>query len=343
METTKKIYIFLILITSVVILIYAQSIIIPFILAILFWFLIRVVKKFLSRVGFIGRLPTWLLTTLSSILLLSLLLFAIQLISNNIQQLSNTLPVYEANITKIANSINDRFDINLVDILSTHAKDINFGGILSSLFSALTGLFGSAFTVLLYLIFLLLEEPIFPLKLKAMYPKKSNYSHTKTLIDKMDHSISNYIALKTITSLLTGFLSYLTLLLIGIEAPVFWAFLIFVLNFIPTIGSLIATLFPTVFAVLQFGEFTQGFMVLAIIGTIQMIVGNFIEPKLMGNTLNISPLVVFLTLAIWGVMWGITGMLLSVPITVIIIIILSEFPNTKPIAILLSQKGELNE
>lgn len=343
MDSAKKIYVFLIIITLVVVLIYAQSIIIPFILAILFWFLIRVIKKILYKVKFISKWPKWIPTTLSSILLLSFLLLAVQLISKNIQELSNTLPVYEANITKLTNSINERFDIDLFSMMSDYAKDMNFGGLLSSLFSALTGIFGSAFTVLLYLIFLLLEEPIFPKKLKAMYPDKDKYKHINSLVEKIDHSIGNYIALKTVTSLLTGFLSYFALLFIGIDAPLFWAFLIFVLNFIPTIGSLIATIFPTIFAILQFGEFTPGFLVLAIIGSIQLIVGNFIEPKLMGNTLNISPLVVFLTLAIWGVMWGVTGMLLSVPITVIIIIILSEFKSTKPIAILLSQRGKLNE
>jgi len=342
MNYAKKIYIFLIVITVVVVLIYGQSIIIPFILAILFWFLIRVIKKLLSRIKFIRKWPVWLLTIISSVVLLSFLVLAVQMISKNIQQLSNTLPVYEANITKVANSINERFDIDVFTAMGDYAKDLNFGGILSSLFSALTSLFGSAFTVLLYLVFLLLEEPIFPKKLKAMYPEKERYKHINALVGKIDYSIGNYIALKTVTSLLTGTLSYIALLFIGIDAPLFWAFLIFVLNFIPTIGSLIATVFPTIFAILQFGEFTPGFLVLAIIGSIQIIVGNFIEPKLMGNTLNISPLVVFLTLAIWGVIWGVTGMLLSVPITVILIIVMSEFPGTKPIAILLSQRGKLN-
>lgn len=343
MDSAKKIYIFLIVITLVVVLIYGQSIIIPFILAILFWFLIRVIKKLLTKVKFVKKLPVWLLTVISSVLLLSFLIFAVQMISKNIQQLSNTLPVYEANVAKITNSINERFDIDLFSMMGDYAKNMNFGTILSSLFSALTSLFGSAFTVLLYLVFLLLEEPIFPKKLKAMYPDKERYNHVNKLVAKIDHSIGNYIALKTVTSLVTGFLSYFALLFIGIDAPLFWAFLIFVLNFIPTIGSLIATIFPAMFAILQFGEFTPGFLVLAIVGSVQLIVGNLIEPKLMGNTLNISPLVVFLTLAIWGVMWGITGMLLSVPITVIIIIILSEFPGTKPFAILLSQRGKLNE
>jgi predicted PurR-regulated permease PerM len=175
-----------------------------------------------------------------------------------------------------------------------------------------------------------------------MYPDQKKYNRVNGLVKKIDKSISNYIALKTLVSLLTGFLSYFVLLIIGVDAPLFWAFLIFVLNYIPSIGSLIATIFPTIFALLQFGDFTPAILVLAIVGAIQLIVGNLIEPRLMGNSLNISPLVVFLTLALWGVMWGITGMLLSVPITVILIIIMSEFSDTRPFAILLSRKGDLN-
>lgn len=342
METSKKIYIFLIIVTVVVVCIYAQSIIIPFILAILFWFLIRVIKKLLSRVKFIGHLPKWILTLSSTIVLLGFLVFAGTMISNNIAQLSKTLPEYQANVTEMADALNEQFNIDIMSQVGDFAKDLNFGNILSSLLSTLTGLFGNTFTVLLYLVFLLLEEPIFPKKLKAMYPDKEKYDHVNELVSKIDHSIGNYIALKTVTSLLTGFLSYFALLFIGIDAPLFWAFLIFILNFIPTIGSLIATLFPALFAILQFGDFTPGLMVLGIVGAVQMVVGNFIEPKLMGNTLNISPLVVFLTLAIWGVIWGISGMLLSVPITVILIIIMSEFPGTRPFAILLSQRGSLN-
>jgi predicted PurR-regulated permease PerM len=343
MDYSKKIYIFLIIVAVVLVCIYAQSIIIPFILAILFWFLIRVIKKLLSKVKFIGRLPKWLLTLSSTIVLLGFLTFTGTMISKNIAELSDTLPVYQANVNKMADTINLKFDIDVMSLLGDFAKDMNFSTILSSLLSTLTGLFGNTFTVLLYLVFLLLEEPIFSKKLKAMYPDKERFDHMNSLISKIDHSIGNYIALKTVTSLLTGFLSYFALLFIGVDAPLFWAFLIFILNFIPTIGSLIATVFPALFAILQFGDFTPGILVLAIVGSVQMVVGNIVEPRLMGNTLNISPLVVFLTLAIWGVIWGISGMLLSVPITVILIIIMSEFPGTRPFAILLSQRGQLNK
>ena len=264
------------------------------------------------------------------------------MISQNIAHLSKTVPQYEANVNKMTDSVNKRFDIDLANMLGDFTKDLKFGSILSVLFSTLTGLFGNAFTVLLYLLFLLLEEPIFPKKIKAMYPDAKKYKQVTDLVNKIDHSIGNYVALKTLTSLITGFLSYIALLFIGIDAPLFWAFLIFILNFIPTIGSLIATLFPALFAILQFGDFTPGILVLAIVGAIQLIIGNLVEPRLMGNSLNISPLVVFLTLAAWGVIWGISGMLLSVPITVIMIIVMSEFPGTRPFAILLSQRGTLN-
>ncbi|MEZ5107096.1 MAG: AI-2E family transporter [Draconibacterium sp.] len=342
MDSSKKIYVTLIVITTVLVFIYAQSIIIPFILAVILWFIIRVIKKTLIRIKFADRLPHWIINIFSTLLLLGFVAMTVEMITQSISQLSETMPVYQENVNKITSAINSRFDIDLGNMISDAAKDFQFTKILAGLFSAITGIFGDAFTVILYLIFIMLEEPVFPKKIRAMYPNDEKYKHVNQLIGKIDHSIGSYIALKTLVSLLTGLLSYFALLFIGIDAPVFWAFLIFILNFIPTIGSLIATMFPVIFALLQFGDFTQGILVLTIVGAIQLVIGNFVEPRLMGNTLNISPLVVLLTLAIWGVMWGITGMLLSVPITVIIIIIMNEFPSARPIAILLTQSGKVN-
>jgi predicted PurR-regulated permease PerM len=342
MDNSRKIYVFLIVITTVVVLIYGQSIIIPFILAIIFWFIIRVIKKQLRRIKFVNRLPKWLVTIFSSLLLIGFLTLSTELITQNITELSKALPKYQENVQKITAEINAHFDIDLGNMISDMFQDIKFSDILTQVLSAITSIFGSAFTVILYLIFLLLEEPFFPKKIRAMYPDDNQYKHATDLIDKIDHSIGNYIALKTLISITTGFLSYFVLLFIGVDAPAFWAFLIFILNYIPTIGSLTATIFPAIFAMLQFGDFTPGILVLAIVGSIQVVIGNFVEPKVMGDSLNISPLVVLLTLAIWGVMWGITGMLLSVPITVILIIIMSEFKTTRPLAILLSQTGKIN-
>jgi predicted PurR-regulated permease PerM len=339
MDNLRKIYLLLIVVITVVVLILAQSIIVPFVLAVLFWFMVRIVRGLLTRVRFIDRLPMWLLTSFSTIVLVALIGFFISLVTSNIQQLTDTLPLYESNINMIVDGLNSRFNMDIQSAITEFTSDFDFGSILSDIFSALTSLFGDVFTVLIVLLFILLEEPTFERKLKAMYPDEKKYSHAKGMIKKISKSINGYLAVKTLTSFLTGFLSYFALLFIGIDAPLFWAFLIFLLNYIPTIGSLIATLFPTFFAMLQFGDITYAILVISIVGAIQLVVGSILEPRLMGSSLNISPLVVFLTLVVWGVIWGVVGMLLSVIITVIIIIVLAEFEGTRPLAILLSQKG----
>ncbi|HSH20197.1 MAG TPA: AI-2E family transporter [Draconibacterium sp.] len=339
MNTSKKIYALLIIITTVLVLKYAQSIILPFILALLSWFVIRVMKRILLKIKFANRLPDWMITIFSSILLMSFVLGIFTMITKNIQQLTATLPQYQANIDQITVGLNSYFNIDVATMVENFAKNFEFAQVFSELLSAFTAVLGNTVTILLYLFFLLLEEKLFPIKLKAMYTNKSELNKIEMIIEKIDKSITNYVALKTVISIITGGLSYVVLLFIGLDAPFFWAFLIFILNYIPTIGSLIATVFPAIFTLLQFGDFNEGILVLAIVGSIQLLVGNFIEPKLMGNSLNISPLVVLITLAVWGAIWGITGMLLSVPITVILIIILAEFPSTRPFAILLSQDG----
>lgn len=153
--------------------------------------------------------------------------------------------------------------------------------------------------------------------------------------------MSSYISLKSLVNLLSAALSYFIMLGVGIDSPLFWAFLIFVFNFIPAIGPIIGTIFPALFALIQFGEFAPFLVILFGVGGTVVTVGSFVEPRVMGNNLNISPLVAILSLAIWGSIWGIIGMLLSVPITVAMIIIFSQFPKTRTIAILLSEKGRI--
>jgi len=338
MDALKKIYILLLTVLIVVVLIAGQSIIVPFILAILFWFIIRIIRGLLLKVVLINRLPSWLLTSLATILFISIASLFVSLITNNIQSLSEALPLYESNINSFVDTINGRFNVDLVKMLTEYIADFDFARILSGVFGALTALFGDVFIVLIFLLFILLEESSFGKKLIAMYPDKEKYTNVKGMVEKIGKSITGYLGVKTFTSLLTGILSYFALLFIGVDAPLFWAFLIFILNYIPTVGSLIATFFPTAFALLQYGDLSHAVLVLSIVGAIQIIVGNILEPRLMGSSLNISPLVVILTLIVWNAIWGVVGMLLSVPITVIIIIVLAEFEGSRPIAILLSKK-----
>ena len=150
-----------------------------------------------------------------------------------------------------------------------------------------------------------------------------------------------YLTIKTLASFGTAMISYFVLQIIGVDFAAFWALLIFLLNYIPTVGSIIAVVFPFLFAFIQFDTVYPAFIVGILLVGIQFVMGNVVEPKMQGQSLNLSPLVIVLSLVFWGKIWGIAGAFLCVPIMVIINIILSRFPTTRPIAILLSANGKI--
>ena len=336
-------YFCIVAISIVTALIYGKSLLIPFIFALLLWFLSRKLRLTFNRIKFVNDFfPSWMKNTVSSLVILSLLVVISKILTSNINTLASASQNYDTNIGSIIESLSLYLSVVLFETLKIQLGNINFGNILSLIFNSLTELFGNLFMIIIYVLFIFLEEVNFHKKLLLAFSTKNKQDKISTVIDEIEASVTNYLGLKTLVSLSTGFLSYLVLLFIGIDAPIFWAFLITLLNYIPTIGSLIATVFPATYCLLQFGELYPFVLVLILVGLIQIIIGNILEPRLMGNSLNISSLATLITLSIWGSIWGITGMFLSVPISVILIIILSQFPSTRPVAIMLSDKGEIN-
>lgn len=331
-------------ISIVVVLIAGKSLLIPFVFALLLWILVREIKTIMDKVGFIRRrFPSWLKSLITSAFILSVLGLISKVLLLSMTSLAKSYKDYQSNIEIISEKINSSLNLNVTDLIAKQSIDFDFGKILGSILNSISELVGSTFMILIYVLFIFLEESNFQKKLKLVFTKENQFDQVSNILDRIEHSVTNYLGLKVLVSLTTGLLSYTVLLLIGIDSPVFWAFLIFILNFIPTIGSLIATAFPALFSILQFGEFTPALMILLFVGSIQVIVGNIIEPKLMGNSLNISSLVAILALSFWGAVWGIIGMILSIPITVITVIIFSQFDQTKSVALMLSEKGILNE
>ena len=267
-----------------------------------------------------------------------------EIITSSIANLSTSYSKYEPNIDSIIKKLDTYFHIDIIKSVKSVIGDFKYGSVLGNIANGISSLLGDTFMIIIYALFIFLEESSFKKKLVKIFEgKTNNYNNMQSILGKIEFSISNYLRLKTYVSLLTGILSYIVLLLVGVDSAPFWAFLIFLLNYIPTIGSLIATVFPAIFSLIQFGEFTPFLIVLTAVGSVQVIVGNLIEPKLFGKSLNLSPLVTILSLAIWGKIWGVTGMILSVPITVIMIIIFSQFEKTKSVAIFLSENGDIDK
>ncbi|WBX76723.1 AI-2E family transporter [Tenacibaculum ovolyticum] len=330
------------IITALVI---GKGILIPFIFALIFWFLTREIRKTIYKMPFAKKIiPYWLSNLFVFTLIVLGFGFISEIITNSIADLSTSYSKYEPNIGAIIKSLDAYFHIDIIKSIKSVIGDFDYGSVLGDIANGISSLLGDTFMIVIYALFIFLEESSFKKKLiKIFEDKESSYASMQSMLSKIEFSISNYLRLKTYVSLLTGVLSYIVLLIVGVDSAPFWAFLIFLLNYIPTIGSLIATVFPAIFSLIQFGEFTPFLIVLTAVGSVQVIVGNVIEPKLFGKSLNLSPLVTILSLAIWGKIWGVTGMILSVPITVIMIIIFSQFEKTKSVAIFLSENGDIDK
>ena len=323
------------------VLVVGKAFLVPLAIAIMTWYIInalsRVYAKYLPKI----EQPNFITTTLSLITIGVFSYFAFSMVEDNISAVSEAAPTYKQNFDVIIQSIVTRFNLETVPNIREMLTGIEIAPMITKLAGSFTNAIGNIFLVLIYVLFLMLEQGTFKNKIISLFPNEQRRQSILSILSHTQDDIQTYIWIKTLTSTATGIISFIVLKLVGVDFAGFWAFTIFLLNFIPTIGSIIATLFPAMLALIQFGGFLEFFIVLIGVGAVQVVVGNLVEPKLMGNTLNLSPLVVMLSLTLWGSIWGVAGMFLSVPITVILLIVFAHFDKTRYLAILLSGDGNL--
>ncbi|MBO3697230.1 AI-2E family transporter [Roseivirga sp. E12] len=325
-------------------LIYAESILIPLVFGVILWYLGTSLKSLTTKIPVIGKkLNTTMVNVIVFIILVVGFAGLSKLITSSIDSLMLSYESYKVNINSLLDQVNESFNINIQEQFNTAQDGFDYGDILGSIAGSISGILGDAIIILVYAAFMFSEETSFKNKLTKMFNTPDEESRATKIMNKIGNSFGDYIRLKTYVSLLTGVVGYIFLAIMGVDSPFFWALLMFLLNYIPTIGSLVATVFPAVFSLMQFGEFGPFFIILVGLGLIEWVIGNVVEPKIMGNSLNLSPLVTILALIVWGQIWGITGMLLSTPITVVMVIIFSQFAQTRRVAIILSQNGDIQQ
>jgi AI-2 transport protein TqsA len=330
---------------SVYVLVVGQRLLQPLIIAIVFWFLINVLASLFLDIRVGGRrLYRPLCFALAILLLVAVLSIIVQFISGSLADLVTVSLVYEVNLREYWERLPLSENLPTEGFLESVSQWFDITSILTSIALTFTGLAADSVLIIIYTLFLLWEQGNFSSKLTALVGDPAHENSVRKIIGKVRSDIQRYITIKMLTSSATGILSYLILKLLGVDFPEIWAIVIFLLNFIPTVGSIIATLLPATVALAQ--STTDGvslsLAVLVFIGTLQFTIGNIIEPRLMGASLNLSPVVILFNLALWGTMWGVVGMFLCVPFLIITTIVLSHFPQTRPIAILLSSNGRVD-
>ena len=325
-------------------LIVGQTILLPLVIAIVFWYLINLIAGVFGKIQPGHKpLPRIVCYILSFLTFFAIIWAVVELVASNIAGVVRVAPVYQANFEMRWESLLEFLRIKEEPTLAQLTEVIDLGQFITGLAASLTNIAANMGIILIYVIFLLLEQGNFKEKVAALAKSPEKEKRARLLIEKINEDVRKYISIKMLTSSATGILSYIFLKVVGVDFAEFWALLIFLLNFIPTIGSIVATIFPSLITLVQFDTFTPFFIVLVGVTSIQLVIGNILEPRLMGNSLNLSPLIILLNLSLWGLIWGIPGMFLCVPLLVISMIVFSHVPETRPIAILLSRDGQISE
>ena len=204
----------------------------------------------------------------------------------------------------------------------------------------LQGFVSNAVFVLIYLGFLIASKTGFERKTVRLFPHRHERQEAVEVFTRIRNGVERYLWIQTVTGAIIAVASWAVMAAVGLDNAFFWAFLIFVAGYIPVIGGAVGVLLPPVFALVQFNGFWQAGVLFAALNIINFVVGNIILPRMQGDSLNMDPVVVLLSLAFWGALWGLAGAFLSTPLTVMTMIILAQFEGTKWIAILLSSNGD---
>lgn len=313
---------------------------IPLVIAIFGVYLIKILSRFIGNLQLGGRrLPEWASMGISLIIILAFSALLLSIIADNALRVIDAAPRYQLKFMILQEQIAAFFGMEQTPAWRDLMRDFSLPSLLTQIATNLAGLLRTATIIFIYGIFILIETRFIPRKIQALFPDSEQRVKAENLLSRIDQDVQTYFGVKTLVSLATAVLSYGVMRFVGLEFAEFWALLVFILNFIPTIGSILATIFPSLLGLLQFDRLAPFIILLVGITIVQQTLGMFIEPNLMGHALNLSPLVVVISLIVWGMIWGIAGMFLCVPLTVIIMIILANFPSTRWITVLLSKTG----
>lgn len=307
-------------------LIYTRTLMVPFVLAVLISYLVSPLVDVLQLKV---RFPRSLAVLGAFLTIGTIVTLVAFVIAQSVAGLEANSALYRSRLVELAAQVQAWLDGQGVDMGQTSVIErLESLPIFDFLQGAAGGAVGFVTNLLLVLIFAI-----------YMVSGRKPREVREGLGGAIDQKVRRYITTKVLTSSATGFLVGLILWLFGLDLALVFGMLAFLLNFIPSLGSVVATLLPLPIAMVQMDSGLMVTMVILIPGVVQLIIGNIIEPKLMGESLDLHPITILLALIFWGLVWGIVGMLLASPITAVLKIVLERYETTRPVANLLAGRG----
>lgn len=327
----------------------AREILAPFAMAV---FLFLVVEGFARAIDERSHLLKRSLSrALAILVVLGGFVGFIGLLASGVAQFGGQAPLYETKINGMIAQIYDLFRLGEAPTLTEMIFNESGQKFFGTIANATSSLTGDLVLILIYVAFLFLAQSAWPQKLDRIFPDQERREQVRLVGAEARKGIEIYLWTQTVISALITLLTYITMIALGVENALFLSALIFILNYIPTIGSIVAAVVPALFALVQpevaawipgsapNDSYVFAGLVLFGVSFWQFSIGNFVQPRIMSDTLNLSALVVLLSLAVWGAIWGIPGMFLSAPLTVLMMLFLAQFRSTYWMAVLLSANG----
>jgi AI-2 transport protein TqsA len=284
-------------------------------------------------------LPSWSAMPLA--LVVSVVLFGLTafLIADNAagfaSQVTSYGPKLDGLLARIAGAVGVGFPASLDQLLDR----LNPTRYVGPVAQALQSFASNAVFVLIYLGFLIASRTGFARKAVRLFPDRDERRNAGEVFTRVRNGVERYLWIQTVTGAVIAAGSWAIMAAVGLDNALFWAFLIFIAGYIPIIGGAIGVLLPPLFALVQFDTFWQAIVLFAVLNAINFIVGNVILPRMQGDSLNLDPVVVLLALAFWGAIWGLAGMFLSTPLTVMAMVVLAQFEGGRWLAVLMSGDG----
>jgi len=250
------------------------------------------------------------------------------------------LVAYQPRLNLLLSTMSHSLRIRMPRTVAQLIGGIDLGRVLPFVASGVQSLVQNGVFVLIYLGFLLASRRGFERKAVRLFQGRAGRHEALQVFLRVRDSLERYLWIQTVCGGFIAIGSWCLMMVIGLENAFFWAFLIFVIGYIPIVGSAIGIIAPALFALLQFPTYWQGGVLAVSLFALSFIIGNIFMPRMQGRNLNIDPVMVLLSLAFWGAVWGVTGMFLSTPLTILVMVVLAQFDGSRWIAVLLSADGD---
>ena len=323
---------------------HGRALLIPIAVAIFIWSMLEAIIKGFANLP-IGRyrLSRGYASLVTAAVVLGAGYFIVFILLAQVDSLGDAWPRYVLRFESILSDLTRVLGPERSEKLNAILAGVDLTKWLPQLLASTQFVVTNTLLVIAYVGFMFAESTFVESKISALSKDEQGAHGTAALLRSVFESVQRYMWIKSVISLCTALACYAVLRAVGVDFAETWALLVFVLNYIPNIGSILAVAFPAIIALVQFDTLGPFIILLGSLTAIQLTIGSIIEPMLMGNSLNISPLAIILGLAFWGTLWGIVGMFLSVPILVVILIVCAHVPSWRWVAVLLSKDGRIAE